>query len=738
MAAPSPFNRQTSFALFTAENPGKPHSGVDLDAEFNAVKVALDETQSNLGLIQDDDGELARGSVGRAQLASDVVLGVAPPELWAPDTDYVADVDVVFSTLKLYICKTTHTSGDTFDAKKWTLLADFSATAQIEDGSVDTDQLAAGAVTTAKIENNAVTTEKIISSAVTQSKIAQGAVSPDKMSDSATVSTRAAALLLRFADTVQAIQTFGYATVGDGGAASYKWVGSAPTHAGKFQSDDGAWWELTGPEVRPEMLGAAGDGTTNDATALTNADAVASAIARPLALAKSYKANSDPAFTTAPHFKRGGKIVPAASVAITFAKNFSTEDVHQQIFDLSASGSSVSAKIVTPYITPQMFGAAMDQTTDDSTAIAKALASLTQPGGRLLLPGMFKGRNISLPAGDYYTIEGTGPNAGIINDQATGDILSLTTGGDHITFKNFRLEIKSGVTASAGWGIKITGGALWPHIDNVLFLRTYGGVGIMETDSLNPVHDPIITNCVMRDIPFKGIQVISALATTIDNVLVSMVTSGGQVYLSSSRGVHIDGCAQDVVAKNVRVIGGERCWAIENTVPGAPAANDVRLEQIVADQGKLSSVLVNDVRRFRMINSSVSTQQTGAKGIQLTTNVGQAEIAHSEILNVATHGILVSSGVSNISILGNRVMSCSKDTNNTYDGINCAAGLSGLRISNNRCYNNPDFLGKQRYGIVVGSTTDNCIVTDNHLVGNQTAGFSNGTGTNCEVDGNIE
>lgn len=151
MAAPTQYSRQTSFALFSAENPGEPHSGHDLDVEFNAIQTSLIETQDSLELIQDDDGELARGSVGRPQLASDIVLGVAPPAIWTEDTDYVADEDVIFHELILYICDTTHTSSDTFDETKWTVLADFSATHAIDDGSITTAKLDDGAVTYVKL-----------------------------------------------------------------------------------------------------------------------------------------------------------------------------------------------------------------------------------------------------------------------------------------------------------------------------------------------------------------------------------------------------------------------------------------------------------------------------------------------------------------------------------------------------------------------------------------------------------
>ena len=56
----------------------------------------------------------------------------------------------------------------------------------------------------------------------------------------------------------------GYYTAGDGGNANYKRAVAEPAHAGKLQSVDGAWWELAESTVSPEMLGAAGDGVSND------------------------------------------------------------------------------------------------------------------------------------------------------------------------------------------------------------------------------------------------------------------------------------------------------------------------------------------------------------------------------------------------------------------------------------------------------------------------------------------
>lgn len=70
-----------------------------------------------------------------------------------------------------------------------------------------------------------------------------------------------------------ALRVNGYAAAGDYGDALYKKVVSEPAHAGKFQSSDGAWWELAESEVYLEKFGAVGDGVTNDAAAFAAAAA---------------------------------------------------------------------------------------------------------------------------------------------------------------------------------------------------------------------------------------------------------------------------------------------------------------------------------------------------------------------------------------------------------------------------------------------------------------------------------
>ncbi|MCF6109006.1 hypothetical protein [Mesorhizobium muleiense] len=56
--------------------------------------------------------------------------------------------------------------------------------------------------------------------------------------------------------TLNIVELSGYWVAGDGGGATYRRAVSEPAHDGKFQSADGAWWELNRSEVTVKMFGA--------------------------------------------------------------------------------------------------------------------------------------------------------------------------------------------------------------------------------------------------------------------------------------------------------------------------------------------------------------------------------------------------------------------------------------------------------------------------------------------------
>lgn len=92
------------------------------------------------------------------------------------------------------------------------------------------------------------------------------------------IDTRALCLTVNVPVVINTIVTGGYYTKGDGGGATYKRVAAQPAHNGKFQSKDGAWWELSANPVNVRMFGAKGDGVADDTNAFTYALAFANTI----------------------------------------------------------------------------------------------------------------------------------------------------------------------------------------------------------------------------------------------------------------------------------------------------------------------------------------------------------------------------------------------------------------------------------------------------------------------------
>ena len=143
MPQPTKYNRQYNFTDFQSSSPSDPLPATQVDGELNAVKTNLDGLNTNIGLIQRDDGKLGNASVGTQQFDNGALAligasgsGFTIKGDWASSTAYVVG-DVVENSQATYYCSEAHTSGNAFsdNDSKFVLIANAaisSAAIQVE------------------------------------------------------------------------------------------------------------------------------------------------------------------------------------------------------------------------------------------------------------------------------------------------------------------------------------------------------------------------------------------------------------------------------------------------------------------------------------------------------------------------------------------------------------------------------------------------------------------------------
>ena len=305
MAQPTRYTRRYSATSWAIGHPTVPQPGEALDSEFNAIRQTLDEALDNLALIQRDDGELANQSVGIDQLKTELTLGIQTPTPWVTDTVYAVNNTVTYNN-GFYRCDQAHASGafaTDIAAGRWVLMASFvgglgdvvSVNGQTGPVVLDADD-----VDDTSTENKFATAAELSKLAGIQSGAdvtdtanvaAAGALMDSELADEGAVKaltstdiesiweSRAVVAMAIVSGGIDTLRTLGYTTAGDGGGALYKRAGSEPSHAGKVQSDDGAWWELAESVVTPAMFGGARDTAGTDSiTAIENAYAFAATV----------------------------------------------------------------------------------------------------------------------------------------------------------------------------------------------------------------------------------------------------------------------------------------------------------------------------------------------------------------------------------------------------------------------------------------------------------------------------
>jgi len=132
MAQPRQYNQTNTFNDWTTTNPSDPHIGSKFDTEFTELKQNTDDLNTNIALIQRDDGKLKNESVHKDSFDQDALAligasgnGFNVKGDWAAATEYVAG-DIVNNNDSTYLTATSSfTSAASFsaDSANWTLIA---------------------------------------------------------------------------------------------------------------------------------------------------------------------------------------------------------------------------------------------------------------------------------------------------------------------------------------------------------------------------------------------------------------------------------------------------------------------------------------------------------------------------------------------------------------------------------------------------------------------------------------
>jgi len=132
MAQPRQYNQTNTFNDWTTTNPSDPHIGSKFDTEFTELKQNTDDLNTNIALIQRDDGKIKNEAIHKDAFDQDALAligasgsGFNPKGDWAASTAYVAG-DIVNNNDATYLTATSSfTSAASFsaDSANWTLIA---------------------------------------------------------------------------------------------------------------------------------------------------------------------------------------------------------------------------------------------------------------------------------------------------------------------------------------------------------------------------------------------------------------------------------------------------------------------------------------------------------------------------------------------------------------------------------------------------------------------------------------
>ena len=165
MGQPRAYTRQYNFTDFQTTSPSNPLPATQVDLELNTAKLTLDDLNTNIALLQRDDGKLLNASVHKDAFDAGALAllnadGFKPRGSWSSGVAYAVN-DLIDFNNATYLATSAHTSSSAFStdlSTNWVLLANaaISGTANSVDKFEGTGSQTAFTLTSSYASNTGV------------------------------------------------------------------------------------------------------------------------------------------------------------------------------------------------------------------------------------------------------------------------------------------------------------------------------------------------------------------------------------------------------------------------------------------------------------------------------------------------------------------------------------------------------------------------------------------------------
>lgn len=384
------------------------------------------------------------------------------------------------------------------------------------------------------------------------------------------------------------------------------------------------------------------------------------------------------------------------------------------------------------------YGAAGDNSNDDTSAIQAALDAIDDNGGGALYfpKGQYKTTATLTYPNSKLKIFGDGPTTSVIKPTNTSTNL-FTISGNWITLSDFSVEPVGTFTNGYIFEFTTTSGNI-----NMYNVTTYGGYNVVGFTGTNAAQTYIIGctfnnfkhNGIVYESGYGGFGVLSSL--NLNNT--GDTNDGSGIYVKNGdtftfENINIQACntgvnitppassfVRNLFATNVLSDGVGRTtsnpgWYINGTTSGAVDCSRIKLTNCWAGAIQNDGFLLQGCTDVTIVNSIAIANKYN--GFRLTT----------------------SPAASNVSLIGCTATGNSYGSSGSYSGIKIDDAVAVFTITN--CMSLPigSSANTQSYGInITGTSHDHYIVTNNQVWGNVTGAINDaGTGVNKIVSGNL-